>query len=189
MVNPDVDSKIASTIVNSGKAKINGNAHIKGTTHHKKLTTNIPSTVEISTLIGRYYAMDRDNRWDRVEKAYNLIVNGKGDYQYDSLEPAIKDAYKRNETDEFVSPTIVGNYKGIEDEDSLLIVNFRSDRVREILASFLKDKFTYFSRKNNLPPFKNALGMMQYSEELNKYIPSIKKKASKLYVAASRSNR
>ena len=76
--------------------------------------------------------MDRDNRWDRVEKAYNLIVNGKGDYQYDSLELAIKDAYKRNETDEFVSPTIIGNYKGIEDEDSLLIVNFRSDRVREI---------------------------------------------------------
>ena len=138
-----------------------------------ELTSNIPSTVKISTLIGRYYAMDRDNRWDRVEKAYNLIVNGKGDYQYDSLELAIKDAYKRNETDEFVSPTIIGNYKGIEDEDSLLIVNFRSDRVREILASFLKDEFIHFSRKNNQAPFKNALGMMEYSEELNRYIPSI----------------
>ena len=138
-----------------------------------ELTTNIPSTVEISTLIGRYYAMDRDNRWDRVEKAYNLIVNGKGDYQYDRLELAIKNAYKRNETDEFVSPTIIGDYKGIEDEDSLLIVNFRSDRVREILASFLKDEFIHFSRKNNQAPFKNALGMMEYSEELNRYIPSI----------------
>ena len=98
-----------------------------------ELTTNIPSAVKISTLIGRYYAMDRDNRWDRVEKAYNLIVNGKGDYQYDSLELAIKNAYKRNETDEFVSPTIIGNYKGIEDEDSLLIVNFRSDRVLSLI--------------------------------------------------------
>ena len=76
-------------------------------------------------------------------------------------------------TDEFVSPTIIGNYKGIEDEDSLLVVNFRSDRVREILASFLKDKFSYFNRKNNQPPFKNALGMMEYSEDLNRYIPSI----------------
>ena len=94
-------------------------------------------------------------------------------YQYDSLELAIKDAYKRNETDEFVSPTTIGNYKGIEDEDCLLVVNFRSDRVREILASFLKDKFTHFSRKNNQAPFKNALGMMEYSEELNRYIPSI----------------
>ena len=138
-----------------------------------ELKTNIPSTVKISTLIGRYYSMDRDNRWDRIEKAYNLIINGKGDYQCDSVKQAIKDAYDRNETDEFVSPTIINNYKGIENGDSLLVVNFRSDRVREILSSFLKDKFTHFNRKNNQAPFKNALGMTEYSDELNKYIPSI----------------
>ena len=86
--------------------------------------------------------MDRDNRWDRIKKAYDLIANGIGDFKCKNIFEAIENAYKRNETDEFVSPTIIGNYKGIEDEDSLLVVNFRSDRVREILASFLKDKFS-----------------------------------------------
>ena len=138
-----------------------------------KLKTNIPSSIKMASLIGRYYSMDRDNRWDRIEKAYNLIIHGKSKYHSDSLKEAIKNAYKRNETDEFVSPTIIDNYKGIENEDSLLIVNFRSDRVREILASFLKDNFTHFNRKNNQAPFKNALGMTEYSEELNRYIPSI----------------
>jgi len=138
-----------------------------------KLITNIPSTVKIATLIGRYYSMDRDNRWDRIEKAYNLIINGKGDYHCDSVEQAINDAYKRNETDEFVSPTIIDNYRGIKKGDSLLIINFRSDRVREILESFLKDTFTHFDRKNNKAPFENALGMTEYSKDLNKYIPSI----------------
>ena len=117
-----------------------------------KLKTNIPSSVKIATLIGRYYSMDRDNRWDRIEKAYNLIIHGKSKYHSDNVKEAIEDAYKRNETDEFVSPTIIDNYKGIENGDSLLIVNFRSDRVREILASFLKDNFTHFSRKNNQAP-------------------------------------
>ncbi len=138
-----------------------------------KLKNNIPNSVKIATLIGRYYSMDRDNRWDRIKKAYNLIIHGKSKYQSDNIEQAIDDAYKRNETDEFVSPTIINNYKGIENGDSLLIVNFRSDRVREILESFLKDKFIHFNRKNNEAPFKNALGMTEYSKELIKYIPSI----------------
>ena len=138
-----------------------------------EFTSKIPKSVKISTLIGRYYSMDRDNRWERIEKAYNLIIDGESKYKCNNIVQAITEAYARNETDEFVSPTSINDYKGIENGDSLLIVNFRSDRVRELLESFLKDDFSFFNRNNNNAPFINALGMNEYSEELNKYIPSI----------------
>ena len=139
----------------------------------KQMVTQLPPKIQISTLIGRYYSMDRDNRWERIEKCYNLIINGKSDYNCENVIKAIKLAYDRNETDEFVSPTIIGNYNGIKTGDSLLITNFRADRVREILEAFLFPKFTHFKRFKDKPPFKNALGMNEYSEKLNPYIKSI----------------
>ncbi len=139
----------------------------------KQMVTQLPPKIQISTLIGRYYSMDRDNRWERIEKCYNLIINGKSDYNCENVFKAIKLAYDRNETDEFVSPTIIGNYNGIKTGDSLLITNFRADRVREILEAFLFPKFTHFKRFKDKPPFKNALGMNEYSEKLNPYIKSI----------------
>ena len=139
----------------------------------RKMLSQLPPKIKISTLIGRYYSMDRDNRWERIEKCYNLIINGKSIYNSENVVQAIKLAYNRNETDEFVSPTVIGDYEGVKSGDSLLIANFRSDRVREILEAFLFPKFFHFKRLNNKPPFKNALGMNEYSEKLNPYIKSI----------------
>ena len=84
--------------------------------------------LRIATLCGRYYAMDRDKRWDRVERAYRAIVNGDGE-QADNPLQAVEAAYSRGETDEFVAPTAIAGYVGMRDGDGLLIANFRADRV------------------------------------------------------------
>ncbi len=139
----------------------------------KSLIKVLPSQSKICTLIGRYYSMDRDNRWERIKKCYDLIVEGRSDYKYNNILDATKSAYKRKETDEFISPTIVGKYDGVKDGDSLLIVNFRSDRVRQLLDSLLNPKFKHFQRIKKKIPFKNSIGMWEYSERLNKFMKSI----------------
>src|SRR5215469_1583203 len=90
--------------------------------------------VRIVTICGRYYAMDRDKRWDRVDRAYRAIVSGAGE-RADNPVKAVEAAYARGETDEFVAPTAVIGYPGIRDGDGLLVANFRADRVREIAAA------------------------------------------------------
>ena len=139
----------------------------------KKFVSSIPSSVKICSLTGRFYSMDRDNRWDRIKKAYDLIANGIGDFKCKNIFEAIENAYKRNETDEFVSPTLINDFKGINNGDSIVMVNFRSDRVRELLDSLVNPKFTHFTRKKNIFPISNSIGMTEYSEELSKYVKSI----------------
>ena len=82
--------------------------------------------------IGRYFAMDRDKRWDRVQKAYDLLVHGKADHHADTAEEAAEQAYERGETDEFIEPTTVGDEARIRPGDSVIAFNFRPDRMREI---------------------------------------------------------
>ncbi len=105
---------------------------------------------EIATISGRYYAMDRDKRWDRVEAAYNAMVFGKG-YKASSAEEAIINAYERGETDEFVKPTvIIKNQKAVKmiaENDSIIMFNFRPDRAREITRSFTDKLFNEFKRR------------------------------------------
>ncbi len=127
--------------------------------------------LRIATLCGRYYAMDRDKRWDRVEKAYRLIVHGKGTTANDPLS-AIAAAYDRGETDEFVSPTVVADYRGMEDGDGLVIANFRADRVREIGAALLDPDFAGFARGRQVA-FTAALGLVEYSTELNRFLQTL----------------
>jgi len=127
--------------------------------------------VEISTLCGRFYAMDRDNRWDRVEKAYNLLVEGNGERFNNSID-AIDANYKNNTYDEFVMPSVINDYKGMKDGDAVLFANFRSDRAREILTALLFEKFDGFVR-NNIISFSSALGMVDYSKELMSKMMSI----------------
>ncbi|MFC1741162.1 2,3-bisphosphoglycerate-independent phosphoglycerate mutase [Nanoarchaeota archaeon] len=105
----------------------------------------------IATMMGRFYAMDRDNRWNREHKAYAAMVNHKGRI-YDSATAAIKDAYKRGETDEFVKPSIIlskhmkiKHY--VKEHDSIIFFNFREDRAREITRAFVQGKFNKFKRK------------------------------------------
>jgi 2,3-bisphosphoglycerate-independent phosphoglycerate mutase len=137
----------------------------------RRLESMLPSEVSIGTVCGRYYAMDRDNRWDRVSKAYHAIVDAQGP-RFADAQAVIADAYARNVTDEFVVPAIVGNYRGVLDGDGLLCSNFRADRVREILAALLDPAFSAFPRPR-AAHFVAATGMTQYSEELDKLLQTI----------------
>jgi 2,3-bisphosphoglycerate-independent phosphoglycerate mutase len=127
--------------------------------------------VHIATVSGRYYAMDRDKRWDRLEKAYEAIVRGVG-HASDSCVQAVEGAYARGETDEFVVPTAIADYGGMRDGDGLLIANFRADRVREIAAALLDPDFNGFSRPK-LIAFAAALGLVEYSAKLNHFLATL----------------
>ena len=108
---------------------------------------------QIASVMGRYYAMDRDNRWDRVEKAYNAMTKGEG-VQAECAVCAVKESYENDVTDEFVVPTVVvkdGQPVGrIQDGDSIIFFNFRPDRAREITRAFCDDEFTGFAREKKL---------------------------------------
>jgi len=101
----------------------------------------------IATVIGRYFAMDRDNRWDRVEKAYRLYSESVADFHAPSGVDALEQAYARNEDDEFVKATVIGEPAPIKDGDSIIFMNFRADRAREITRAFVDEPFTGFERR------------------------------------------
>jgi len=103
----------------------------------------------IATVSGRYYAMDRDKRWERLKKAYDAIVSGQGIFAETAVE-AVRNAYSRKENDEFILPTIVGNPVPINDNDSIVMLNFRPDRAREITRSIVDPDFEGFSRERLL---------------------------------------
>jgi 2,3-bisphosphoglycerate-independent phosphoglycerate mutase len=129
-----------------------------------RLQAALPAGVRIVTVCGRYYAMDRDKRWDRVAKAYNVMVNANGAHFADPAE-AVRDAYAHDTFDEFVVPAAIGDYAGMRDGDGILCFNFRSDRVREILGALLEPEFDGFPRAR-VPHFAAAVGMTRYSDEL-----------------------
>ena len=117
----------------------------------------------IASLSGRYYAMDRDNRWERVQKAYDAIAKGEGVAAADAVE-AVKASYANEVTDEFVVPVVVGDYKGISDGDGVIFFNFRPDRARELTHAFTDTEFAGFPRKEAKISFAT---MTQYEEGLN----------------------
>jgi 2,3-bisphosphoglycerate-independent phosphoglycerate mutase len=127
--------------------------------------------LQVATVCGRYYAMDRDKRWDRVANAYRTIVSGGGRSAEDPLQ-AVAAAYGRGETDEFVAPTAMAGYTGMRDGDGLLIANFRADRVREIAAALLDPEFAGFARDKRIG-FAAALGLVEYSAELNRFLGTL----------------
>lgn len=102
----------------------------------------------IASVIGRFYAMDRDNRWPRVEAAYNLIASGDGEFRAATAGQALQAAYERGETDEFVKATTIGWPAPIVDGDVVVYMNFRSDRARELTRAFLDPDFDGFTRKH-----------------------------------------
>ena len=119
---------------------------------------------KIATISGRYYAMDRDKRWDRVQKAYNAIALGEGVKQASS-ELAIKNSYEEDTTDEFVVPVVVGNYAGMTSNDGAIFFNFRPDRARELTHAFVDTTFDGFVRNEDLKiPFAT---MTQYEKGMN----------------------
>ncbi|AIL64886.1 2,3-bisphosphoglycerate-independent phosphoglycerate mutase [Rickettsiales bacterium Ac37b] len=134
-----------------------------------KISEHTRGVVKIATVAGRYFAMDRDQRWDRIEKSYRAIVQSEGNRTEDIIK-AISDNYQSNITDEFIEPIIVGAYQGIENGDGLIMANFRADRVRQLLAAILDQSFKEFYTLN-LEIF--AIGMVEYSNQLNKFIPPL----------------
>ncbi|MBD3363062.1 2,3-bisphosphoglycerate-independent phosphoglycerate mutase [Candidatus Dojkabacteria bacterium] len=135
---------------------------------------------KIGTVMGRYWAMDRDHRWKRIQKAYDAMVNGKAEYTAQSAEEAINKAYKRCEeakknkedfceSDEFIKPTVIINEEGnpvgkIKDKDALIWTNFRTDRAIEITQAFVEDDFAKFERKKRLDI--HYLCSFQYYEDV-----------------------
>jgi 2,3-bisphosphoglycerate-independent phosphoglycerate mutase len=112
----------------------------------QKLVDGIPGA-RICTVTGRYYAMDRDKRWDRVERAYNAITSGQSGITANSAIDALHQAYERGENDEFVQPTLIGNPVGVHDGDSIIFINFRADRARELTMAFVAEPFDGFDRQ------------------------------------------
>jgi len=106
---------------------------------------------KIATVMGRYYAMDRDNRWERVGKAYDAMVYGEGN-KADNAVDAIKASYAADVTDEFVVPTVIDENGKISANDSVIFFNFRPDRAREITRTLVDDDFTGFERRNGRFP-------------------------------------
>lgn len=127
--------------------------------------------VKISTIMGRFYGMDRDKRWDRTEKAFQAIAEGKG-IHVEKVEEAIASFYQEEVYDEFIPPLVVGGYKGIQENDSVLMVNFRADRVQQILSAFLVKDFNGFERSLGCQ-FAATLGMKSYSASLDPLMPSL----------------
>lgn len=121
---------------------------------------------KIGTVIGRFFAMDRDKNWDRVGKAYAAMVSAAGE-RAGTAADAIEQAYARGETDEFVAPTVIGDFGGMMSGDGLLMANFRADRAREILSMLADPTFEAAARDNTVT-FCDAVGLTSYSDAHDK---------------------
>jgi 2,3-bisphosphoglycerate-independent phosphoglycerate mutase len=133
-----------------------------------RLRAAMPAEVKIATVIGRYFVMDRDKRWDRVSKAYAAMTDAEGP-RFDEPAKAVQAAYAEKKYDEFVPPSVIGDYKGMQDGDGILCFNFRADRVREILAALLDPGFDGFPRPRAIS-FAAAVGMTRYSDALAPFL-------------------
>ena len=131
--------------------------------------------VSVATICGRYWVMDRDKRWGRVEKAYKLLVDGTGNNEVNNAAKAadaIKAAYAEDTTDEFIEPTAINGFDGMKDGDGLFMANFRSDRAREILDALVDPDFDGFARSKTIN-FSALLGMVDYSDNLKRFFSSL----------------
>ncbi|MDX5383464.1 MAG: 2,3-bisphosphoglycerate-independent phosphoglycerate mutase [Rhodobacterales bacterium] len=137
----------------------------------EELQAALPADARIGTLTGRYFTMDRDNRWERVAEAYEAMVHGKGLHAA-TAHAAVTAGYNRSETDEFITATVIGDYAGARDGDGLFCLNFRADRAREILAAMAEPGFAAFDLGTR-PAWAASLGMVEYSEAHNAYMTTV----------------
>lgn len=124
----------------------------------------------IASITGRYYAMDRDNRWERTQKAFDVIAAGKGEFITDSAKAAIKMAYERGETDEFILPTAISKKNGkpvkIKDGDAVIFMNYRADRARQLTRPFIERDFADFHRDAS-PVLSDFVTLTEYNKNFN----------------------
>ena len=137
----------------------------------KKFESDIGSAARVATVSGRFYSMDRDKRWERVETAYRAMVDAEGAKAPDA-QTALRQSYEAKKTDEFVLPTAIAGYPGMRDGDGVIMANFRADRARETLLALLDPDFQGFMRPR-VVKFAAALGMTEYSAELNKFLATM----------------
>ncbi|HND97865.1 MAG TPA: 2,3-bisphosphoglycerate-independent phosphoglycerate mutase [Plasticicumulans sp.] len=119
----------------------------------------------IATLVGRYYAMDRDNRWERVQAAYELIVDARGAHTAADAAAGLAAAYGRGENDEFVAPTVIGAPVTVADGDAVVFMNFRADRARELTRAFVEPDFSGFARART-PALAGFVCLTQYQKSI-----------------------
>ncbi|OFE12908.1 phosphoglycerate mutase (2,3-diphosphoglycerate-independent) [Pseudohongiella acticola] len=122
----------------------------------------------IVSIVGRYFAMDRDQRWDRMQSAYDLITLGEADYHSDSVDAALNAAYAREEDDEFVKATRIGDAVPMTDGDSVVFMNFRADRARQLANAFVNPEFDGFERKS-APRLAEFVTLTEYSADLKSF--------------------
>ncbi len=121
--------------------------------------------VRVASVGGRYYAMDRDQRWARTHKAWNAIVEAEAEHHCDSASEALQQAYDRDEDDEFVLPTVIGDGRRIEDGDVVIFINFRADRARQLTSAFVTPDFDGFEARR--PKLAAMVSMTHYQDELD----------------------
>ena len=154
-------------VVTDGRDTSPGTAH----SFIQSLIENIPESTRFATVGGRYFAMDRDRRWERVRKAWDAVILGCGLHAESPLE-AIEEAARRGETDEFIQPTVVGRYAGVEPGDGVFIVNFRSDRVRQFASAMSDPAFCGFD-SSGASPVAPLLGMVNYFEQPKPWLKAL----------------
>ena len=153
-----------------------GSKDMNGWTGLQTPSSASPSSARIATVVGRYYAMDRDQKWDRVQLATNAIFSADGEKFPDAIS-AVKNSYEKNITDEFVKPCVIGDYTGVNDGDALLFCNFRADRARQISEKLLHRHAEPVEacEQNTLRQaqgdsnFSHAIALTEYSEKLNNF--------------------
>ncbi|NOD34404.1 MULTISPECIES: 2,3-bisphosphoglycerate-independent phosphoglycerate mutase [unclassified Ruegeria] len=140
-------------------------------TYIAELEERLPENARIVTVCGRYFAMDRDNRWERVSEAFDAMIKGQG-RAAQSAHGAVDHAYNQSESDEFITPTVLDGYTGVQDGDGFFCLNFRADRAREILRAIGEPGFSDFD--TGLQPNLSALlGMVEYSDGHNAYMTTV----------------
>ncbi|MEE4187327.1 MAG: 2,3-bisphosphoglycerate-independent phosphoglycerate mutase, partial [Roseobacter sp.] len=139
--------------------------------YFETLEAALPASATIATVTGRYYAMDRDNRWDRVARAFAAIAQAEGETAA-SAGDAVGAAYARGEDDEFIAPTVIGGYGGAKDGDGFFCLNFRADRAREIMAALADPDFAAFDTGAR-PEWASVMGMAQYSAAHSAYMTTM----------------
>ena len=132
------------------------------------LMVSLPQGAKVATVIGRYWAMDRDTRWERVARAFQAMVNAQGEHAA-TPQAAVAASYAKGEMDEFVAPTVIDDYQGAKDGDGYFCLNFRSDRAREIMAALAEPNFTSFDTGKR-PVWGALLGMVEYSALSSTYL-------------------
>ncbi len=150
----------------AGVERIQVHAFLDGRdTPPRSALPSLEAMPNLVSVMGRFYAMDRDNRWERTKEAYDLLVSNRSCFREDNAKLAVQAAYAREESDEFVQPTMLDRYKPVEDGDLVIFMNFRADRARQLTRAFTEKSFAHFERERRVRP-SAFLTMTRYADDI-----------------------